>query len=77
MDTGTGQYGLRWVAALNAAIFIVFAFSFVKPPNRRARRSFGTFSAFLLTPRFFPQTNPVGRAGHASAAGRRERNSSN
>jgi hypothetical protein len=45
---GPGQaYGLWGLAAVNAAIFIVFAFSFFKPSTPRAWRSFGAFSAFL------------------------------
>jgi protein-S-isoprenylcysteine O-methyltransferase Ste14 len=42
------QYGLWSVAALNAAIFILFAFSFFKPRTSRDWRTFGAFSAFLV-----------------------------
>jgi protein-S-isoprenylcysteine O-methyltransferase Ste14 len=42
------QYGMWSVAILNAAIFILFAFSFFKPRSRRDWRAFGTFSAFLV-----------------------------
>lgn len=42
------QYGLWSFAVLNAAIFILFAFSFFKPRTRRDWRTFGTFSAFLV-----------------------------
>lgn len=48
MEEGLPQYGLWWFAALNAAIFILFAFSFYKPKTSRDWRSFGAFSAFLV-----------------------------
>jgi protein-S-isoprenylcysteine O-methyltransferase Ste14 len=41
-------YGLWGLAALNAAIFILFAISFFKPKTPRDWRSFGMFSAFLV-----------------------------
>lgn len=41
-------YGLWGVAAVNAAIFILFAFSFLKPQTPRDWRSFSAFSAFLV-----------------------------
>lgn len=41
-------YGLWGVAAVNAAIFILFAFSFFKPRTPRDWRSFSAFSAFLV-----------------------------
>lgn len=41
-------YGLWFFALLNAAIFIMFAFSFFKPRTSRDWRSFGAFSAFLV-----------------------------
>ena len=41
-------YGLWGLAAVNAAIFILFAFSFFKPQTPRDWRSFGAFSAFLV-----------------------------
>ncbi|QIE47812.1 isoprenylcysteine carboxylmethyltransferase family protein (plasmid) [Pseudohalocynthiibacter aestuariivivens] len=41
-------YGLWFFALLNAAIFIMFAFSFFKPQTARDWRSFGAFSAFLV-----------------------------
>lgn len=40
-----GHWGL---AAVNAAVFILFAFSFFKPTTSRDWRSFGAFSAFLV-----------------------------
>lgn len=48
MESDAPQYGLWWIAVLNAAIFIVFAFSFFKPSTARDWRSFGAFSAFLV-----------------------------
>ena len=48
MDPEVTQYGLWSVAILNAAIFILFAFSFFKPSTLRDWRSFGAFSAFLV-----------------------------
>lgn len=42
------DYGLWDVAIINAGIFIVFAFSFVRPRTARDWRSFGAFSAFLV-----------------------------
>lgn len=41
-------YGLWGLAAVNAAVFILFAFSFFKPKTRRDWRSFSMFSAFLV-----------------------------
>lgn len=46
--TGAPGYGLWLFAILNAAIFIIFAFSFFKPQTPRDWRSFGAFSAFLV-----------------------------
>lgn len=45
---GTPAYGLWWLVIINAAIFIIFAFSFYKPHSARDWRSFGAFSAFLV-----------------------------
>jgi protein-S-isoprenylcysteine O-methyltransferase Ste14 len=36
------------LVVINAAVFIIFAFSFTKPRTRRDWRSFGAFSAFLI-----------------------------
>jgi protein-S-isoprenylcysteine O-methyltransferase Ste14 len=44
----TYGYGLWFLAAINAAFFIFFAWSFCKPLNRRDWRSFGMFSAFIV-----------------------------
>ncbi len=41
-------YGLWSLVAINSLVFIVFAFSFVKPKTSRDWRSFGAFSAFLV-----------------------------
>ena len=41
-------YGLWSLAFINAAVFIIFAFSFARPQSRRDWRSFGAFSAFLV-----------------------------
>ncbi|MGR3697287.1 MAG: methyltransferase family protein [Roseovarius sp.] len=46
--TDAPAYGLWFFALLNAAIFIMFAFSFFKPQTQRDWRSFGAFSAFLV-----------------------------
>lgn len=41
-------YGLWLLAAVNAAVFILFAFSFTRPTNLRDWRSLGAFSAFIV-----------------------------
>jgi protein-S-isoprenylcysteine O-methyltransferase Ste14 len=41
-------YGLWTLVLINSAVFLFFAYSFVKPRNRRDWRSFGAFSAFLV-----------------------------
>ncbi len=41
-------YGLWLLVIINAAVFIIFAFSFTKPRTARDWRSFGAFSAFLV-----------------------------
>jgi protein-S-isoprenylcysteine O-methyltransferase Ste14 len=41
-------YGLWPLVIINAAVFIIFAFSFTKPRTTRDWRSFGAFSAFLI-----------------------------
>lgn len=48
MHETTSAYGLWGLALINAAVFIVFAFSFTKPKTPRDWRSFGAFSAFLV-----------------------------
>jgi protein-S-isoprenylcysteine O-methyltransferase Ste14 len=41
-------YGLWGLAVINAAVFILFAFSFFKPRSKRDWRTFGSFSAFII-----------------------------
>ena len=48
MNEDTPAYGLWPLVFINAAIFIIFAFSFYKPRTARDWRSFGAFSAFLV-----------------------------
>lgn len=48
MSAESPAYGLWGLAFVNAAVFIIFAFSFVKPQSRRDWRSFGAFSAFIV-----------------------------
>lgn len=45
---GESGYGLWTLVILNSAIFIFFAFSFVKPQTKTEWRSLGAFSAFIL-----------------------------
>jgi len=42
------SYGLWGIALVNAAVFIMFAFSFSRPRSLRDWRSMGAFSAFVL-----------------------------
>ena len=49
MNADAPAYGLWPLVFINAAIFIMFAFSFTKPRTARDWRSFGAFSAFLVT----------------------------
>ena len=48
MNHETPAYGLWPLVVLNAAVFILFAFSFFKPKTSRDWRTFGTFSAFIV-----------------------------
>ena len=48
MTSDAVAYGLWRLVVLNAAVFILFAFSFTKPHTARDWRSFGAFSAFLV-----------------------------
>ncbi|MGK2870958.1 MAG: methyltransferase family protein [Alphaproteobacteria bacterium] len=48
MTDAAPAYGLWFLAIINSAIFILFAFSFFKPQTRRDWRSFSAFSAFLV-----------------------------
>lgn len=45
---GESGYGLWMLVILNSAIFIFFAFSFVKPRTKTDWRSLGAFSAFIV-----------------------------
>lgn len=47
-SSATPAYGLWVIAVINAAVFIIFAFSFYKPRTSRDWRSFGAFSAFVV-----------------------------
>lgn len=46
--SNSSAYGLWSLVILNSAIFIFFAFSFVKPQTKYDWRSLGAFSAFIL-----------------------------
>lgn len=48
MNSSSGDYGLWGLAAVNALVFIGFAYSFFKPANLRDWRSFGAYSAFIV-----------------------------
>ena len=48
MNSDVPAYGLWFLAAVNAGIFILFAFSFFKPKTARDWRSLGAFSAFIV-----------------------------
>lgn len=48
MNHDAPAYGLWGLAFINAAVFLIFAFSFFKPTTRRDWRTFGTFSAFIV-----------------------------
>ncbi len=41
-------YGLWALAAINAAVFVLFALSFAKPASTRDWRAFGAWSAFVV-----------------------------
>lgn len=41
-------YGLWYLVVVNSAVFILFAFSFVKPKTSTDWRSLGAFSAFIV-----------------------------
>ncbi len=41
-------YGLWLLVVINAAVFIIFAFSFTRPRTARDWRSFGMFAAFIV-----------------------------
>jgi protein-S-isoprenylcysteine O-methyltransferase Ste14 len=47
MDSPSG-YGLWPLVFIYSAVFIIFAFSFIRPKSSRDWRSFGMFSAFMI-----------------------------
>lgn len=48
MSDAPPAYGLWLLVVPNAAVFIIFAFSFTKPRTARDWRSFGMFAAFIV-----------------------------
>ena len=48
MSETAPAYGLWSLVVINAAVFIIFAFSFFKPRTKRDWRSFSAFSAFII-----------------------------
>lgn len=48
MEHSAPAYGLWVLVFINAAVFILFAFSFFRPSTTRDWRTFGTFSAFVV-----------------------------
>jgi protein-S-isoprenylcysteine O-methyltransferase Ste14 len=48
MSPEAPAYGLWLLVVINAAVFIIFAFSFTHPRTSRDWRSFGAFAAFLV-----------------------------
>lgn len=48
MEADAPAYGLWSLVIINAAFFILFAFSFTKPKTTRDWRSFGAFAAFIV-----------------------------
>ena len=48
MNHDMPAYGLWGLVVVNAAVFIIFAYSFAKPTTKRDWRSFGAFSGFLV-----------------------------
>jgi len=48
MNHEAPAYGLWLLVLINSAVFIIFAFSFTKPGNKRDWRSLGGFSAFIV-----------------------------
>jgi cation transport ATPase len=48
MSMDTPAYGLWPLVAINAAVFIICAFSFTHPHTSRGWRSFGAFAGFLV-----------------------------
>lgn len=48
MNADHSAYGLWILVVLNSAVFIFFAFSFIKPRSKMDWRSLGAFSAFVV-----------------------------
>ena len=48
MNDSAPAYGLWPLVLVNAAVFLIFAFSFTRPRTERDWRSFGGFSAFIV-----------------------------
>lgn len=48
MNETVPAYGLWPLVIINSAVFILFAFSFIKPKTRLDWRSLGAFSAFII-----------------------------
>jgi hypothetical protein len=48
MNREMAAYHLWSLAFINAAVFVIFAFSFTHPRTGRDWRSFGAFSAFIV-----------------------------
>ncbi len=48
MNSDIQAYGLWPLVVINAAVFIIFAFSFARPQTGHDWRSFGAFSAFIV-----------------------------
>ncbi|HXH13331.1 MAG TPA: isoprenylcysteine carboxylmethyltransferase family protein [Alphaproteobacteria bacterium] len=48
MSPEAPAYGLWSLVLINAAVFIIFAFSFTRPRTARDWRSFGAFAGFLV-----------------------------
>ena len=48
MEASAPAYGLWSLAIVNAAFFVLFAFSFTRPKTARDWRSFGAFAAFIV-----------------------------
>lgn len=44
----SNDYGLWSLVVINSAVFIFFAFSFIKPKSKMDWRSLGAFSAFII-----------------------------
>jgi hypothetical protein len=71
MNTDVPAYGLWLLVVINAAVFVIFAFSFTHPRTGRDWRSFGAFSVFVVA--LFTRARgsaPAFTHGNESRAGR-------